>query len=56
MAIEGLFLIPSSAMTQKLINHAIKVVPDGHILWTHVTSHLFLLEFMTKLLKNINIA
>ena len=28
----------SSTMTQKLINHAIKVVPDGHILWTHVTS------------------
>ena len=28
----------SSTMTQQLINHAIKVVPDGHILWTHVTS------------------
>ena len=25
-------------MTQKLITHAIKVIPDGHILWTHVTS------------------
>ena len=35
---ERLFLSQSSTMTQKLINHAIKVVPDGHILWTHVTS------------------
>ena len=31
-------LSQSSTMTQKLITHAIKVIPDGHILWTHVTS------------------
>ncbi|MDA8537607.1 hypothetical protein N9K55_02740 [Candidatus Pelagibacter bacterium] len=25
-------------ITQKLISHAMKIIPDGHILWTHVTS------------------
>ena len=25
-------------MTQSLINHAYNIIPDGHILWTHVTS------------------
>ena len=24
--------------TQKLINHACEIIPDGHIMWTHVTS------------------
>ena len=28
----------SSTVTQKLIKHAMNIIPDGHILWTHVTS------------------
>ena len=28
----------SKTTTQKLINHASDLIPDGHILWTHVTS------------------
>ena len=31
-------LSKSSTITQKLINHAMNIIPDGHILWTHVTS------------------
>ena len=33
-------LSTSSTTTQKLINHASEIIPDGHILWTHVTSPL----------------
>ncbi len=31
-------LSTSKTSTQKLINHAADIIPDGHILWTHVTS------------------
>ena len=31
-------LSTDSTVTQKLIQHAMKIIPDGHILWTHVTS------------------
>ncbi len=31
-------LSTSSTRTQKLIDHAMNIIPDGHILWTHVTS------------------
>ena len=31
-------LSKSSTMTQRLISHAAEIIPDGHILWTHVTS------------------
>tara|TARA_Y100001970_G_scaffold273245_1_gene371145 strand:- start:626 stop:1315 length:690 start_codon:yes stop_codon:yes gene_type:complete len=31
-------LSKSSTVTQKLIKHAMEIIPDGHILWTHVTS------------------
>ena len=33
-------LSTSNTTTQKLINHASEIIPDGHILWTHVTSPL----------------
>lgn len=32
------FLSRDNTMTQSLINHAYNIIPDGHILWTHVTS------------------
>lgn len=31
-------LCSSSTSTDELISHALSLVPDGHILWTHVTS------------------
>ena len=31
-------LSTGKTVTQKLINHASEIMPDGHILWTHVTS------------------
>ena len=31
-------LSTSKTATQKLIEHASNIIPDGHILWTHVTS------------------
>jgi len=31
-------LSKNNTATQKLIHHAIEIIPDGHILWTHVTS------------------
>ena len=31
-------LSQNNTVTQKLIKHAMTIIPDGHILWTHVTS------------------
>ena len=31
-------LSQDNTITQKLISHAMTIIPDGHILWTHVTS------------------
>jgi CMP-N-acetylneuraminic acid synthetase len=31
-------LSQDGTITQKLITHAMEIIPDGHILWTHVTS------------------
>ena len=38
-------LSTSKTATQKLIEHASNIIPDGHILWTHVTS-----PFVTRLI------
>jgi len=31
-------LSKNTTMTQRLISHAAEIIPNGHILWTHVTS------------------
>lgn len=35
---KDISLSKSTTMTQKLISHASKIIPNDHILWTHVTS------------------
>ena len=37
----------------KLIHHAIDIIPDGHILWTHVTSPFINEMIYDKVIKNI---
>ena len=44
-------LSTSKTVTQKLIEHASDVVPDGHILWTHVTSPFVNKNIYEKIIK-----
>ena len=44
-------LSTSKTVTQKLIEHASDIVPDGHILWTHVTSPFVNKNIYEKIIK-----
>lgn len=44
-------LCSSSTSTDDLVQHAVDLIPDGHILWTHVTSPLITSEIYSKAIK-----
>ena len=44
-------LSTSKTVTQKLIEHASDIIPDGHILWTHVTSPFVNKSIYEKIIK-----
>lgn len=44
-------LSKDGTVTQKLIDHAMKIIPDGHILWTHVTSPFVDSKMYDKVIK-----
>lgn len=45
------YLASSEASTDDLIRHACEVMPDGHILWTHVTSPFLVTHIYEKIIK-----
>lgn len=45
-------LCSSSTSTDELVSHAADLIPDGHILWTHVTSPFINAEIYSDIISN----
>lgn len=46
------YLASSKTSTDELIKHAAEIMPDGHILWTHVTSPFITSAYYEKFIDN----
>lgn len=45
-------LCTSSTSTDELVSHAVDLIPDGHILWTHVTSPFINADVYSQIIEN----
>ncbi|WP_373976102.1 acylneuraminate cytidylyltransferase family protein [Chitinibacter sp. SCUT-21] len=45
-------LCSSSTSTDELVSHAVDLIPDGHILWTHVTSPFINAEVYSEIISS----
>lgn len=45
-------LCSSSTSTDELVSHAVDLIPDGHILWTHVTSPFINSSIYSDIISN----